>query len=164
MIGDRAGLDDEVERRLQEAGTYHVIAISGGNIAILAGLIIAGFRLAGLLGRTAMLASIVAAGRVRAPGGWWRVGRSRDVHGRRLLRRQGRRPAQPAAERARVRRGVPAGRAEPLSVADPAFVLTFGATLAILVGRAVAAIAPLSATSRARARRCLLPRPPPRRC
>ena len=38
LIGDRAGLDDEVERRLQEAGTYHVIAISGGNIAILAAL------------------------------------------------------------------------------------------------------------------------------
>src|SRR4029077_11137906 len=59
VIGDRAGLDDDVERRLQEAGTYHVIASSGGNIAILASLIIAGFRLAGLLGRTAMLASIV---------------------------------------------------------------------------------------------------------
>ena len=38
LIGDRAGLDEEVERRLQEAGTYHVIAISGGNIAILAAL------------------------------------------------------------------------------------------------------------------------------
>ena len=33
----RASIDD-VERKLQEAGTYHVIAISGGNIAILAGL------------------------------------------------------------------------------------------------------------------------------
>src|SRR6185295_17849419 len=40
VIGDRAGLDDEVQRRLQEAGTYHVIAISGGNIAILAGLLL----------------------------------------------------------------------------------------------------------------------------
>ncbi len=38
LIGDRAGLGEEVERRLQEAGTYHVIAISGGNIAILAAL------------------------------------------------------------------------------------------------------------------------------
>ena len=38
LIGDRAGLEADVERRLQEAGTYHVIAISGGNIAILAGL------------------------------------------------------------------------------------------------------------------------------
>ena len=37
LIGDRGGLDPLVEQRLQEAGTYHVIAISGGNIAILAG-------------------------------------------------------------------------------------------------------------------------------
>src|SRR6202011_5956461 len=58
VIGDRAGLDDEVQRRLQEAGTYHVIAISGGNIAILAGLLLGAFRLAGWLGRTAMLSSI----------------------------------------------------------------------------------------------------------
>jgi competence protein ComEC len=35
LIGDRAGLDAEVERRLQKAGTYHVIAISGGNVAML---------------------------------------------------------------------------------------------------------------------------------
>ena len=32
----------DVQRRLQEAGTYHVIAISGGNIAILAGLLLGG--------------------------------------------------------------------------------------------------------------------------
>jgi competence protein ComEC len=35
LIGDRAGLDPEVTRRLQVAGTFHVIAISGGNVAIL---------------------------------------------------------------------------------------------------------------------------------
>ena len=59
VIGDRAGLDEEVQRRLQEAGTYHVLAISGGNIAILAGLMLAAFRLAGMLGRTAMIVSVV---------------------------------------------------------------------------------------------------------
>lgn len=36
LIGDRTGLDPALEDRLQAAGTYHVIAISGGNIAILA--------------------------------------------------------------------------------------------------------------------------------
>lgn len=35
LIGDRAGLDDALMRRLQAAGTFHVIAISGGNIAML---------------------------------------------------------------------------------------------------------------------------------
>src|SRR5206468_5254966 len=60
VIGDRAGLDAAVQQRLQEAGTYHVIAISGGNIAILAGLLIGIFRFAGHLGRAAMIASIAA--------------------------------------------------------------------------------------------------------
>ncbi len=35
LIGDRAGLDEAITRRLQAAGTFHVIAISGGNIAML---------------------------------------------------------------------------------------------------------------------------------
>ena len=35
LIGDRTGLDDDTVRKLQMSGTYHVIAISGGNIAIL---------------------------------------------------------------------------------------------------------------------------------
>jgi competence protein ComEC len=40
LIGDRAALTPEMERRLQEAGTYHVVAISGGNIALLAGAVL----------------------------------------------------------------------------------------------------------------------------
>jgi competence protein ComEC len=35
LIGDRAALDGELVRKLQAAGTYHVIAISGGNVALL---------------------------------------------------------------------------------------------------------------------------------
>ena len=38
LIGDRAALDDELVRKLQAAGTYHVIAISGGNVALLVAL------------------------------------------------------------------------------------------------------------------------------
>ena len=43
LLGDRTGLtalDDDTISRLQDGGTYHVIAISGGNIAILAGLLL----------------------------------------------------------------------------------------------------------------------------
>ncbi|MCC7033021.1 MAG: DNA internalization-related competence protein ComEC/Rec2 [Acidobacteria bacterium] len=43
LIGDRAAMSPDVERRLQEAGTYHVVAISGGNIALLAGAALALF-------------------------------------------------------------------------------------------------------------------------
>src|SRR5262245_28580805 len=46
VIGDRTGLTQEDERRLQDAGTYHVIAISGGNIAILAVLVLGLLRFA----------------------------------------------------------------------------------------------------------------------
>ena len=46
LIGDRAGLDDDVVRQLQIAGTYHVIAISGGNIALLTTLSFVLLRLA----------------------------------------------------------------------------------------------------------------------
>ena len=45
LIGDRAGLDDGVTRRLQAAGTFHVIAISGGNVAILTTLCLVVLRL-----------------------------------------------------------------------------------------------------------------------
>ncbi|HXG56027.1 MAG TPA: ComEC/Rec2 family competence protein [Vicinamibacterales bacterium] len=45
LIGDRTGLSDEDERRLRDAGTYHVIAISGGNIAILTAILMAIARL-----------------------------------------------------------------------------------------------------------------------
>jgi competence protein ComEC len=58
VVGDRSGLDRSTETRLQKAGTYHVIAISGGNIAILAGVTLLLFRWAGRLGRVAMPGAI----------------------------------------------------------------------------------------------------------
>ena len=51
LIGDRTGLPDDIRLRLQAAGTYHVIAISGGNIAILAGLMLVLLLLCGVTGR-----------------------------------------------------------------------------------------------------------------
>ena len=132
VIGDRAGLDAEVQRRLQEAGTYHVIAISGGNIAILAGLLLGAFRVAGWLGRTAMLASIA----VLLAYAWF-VGGGASVDRATLM------AVVYFGARAIDQRSPPLNAlavvaallvaADPLSVADPAFLLTSGATLAILV-------------------------------
>jgi competence protein ComEC len=132
VIGDRAGLDDELQRHLQQAGTYHVIAISGGNIAILAGLMIGGFRLAGLLGRAAMLASIallVAYGYL--VGGGASVDRATLMAVVYLGARAADHRTAPLNVLAAA--AIILVAAGPLSVADPAFVLTFGATLAILV-------------------------------
>ena len=44
LIGDRAGLDAELQQQLQRAGTYHVIAISGGNIALFTAAVLAAAR------------------------------------------------------------------------------------------------------------------------
>ena len=52
LIGDRAGLSQEVEARMQRAGTYHVLAISGGNIAVLAAIVLAMVGRVGLAPRT----------------------------------------------------------------------------------------------------------------
>jgi len=132
VIGDRAGLTPDLQRPLQEAGTYHVIAISGGNIAILAGLLIAAFRVAGWPGRGAMVAAIgalLAYARL--------VGDSASVDRATLM------AVVYFGARAVDQRSPPLNAlavvsavlvvADPLSVADPAFLLTFGATLAILV-------------------------------
>ena len=135
VIGDRAGLDADVQRKLQDAGTYHVIAISGGNIAILAGLMIGGFRLAGWFGRAAMLASILLLAAYAAlVGGGASVDRATLMAaiyfgGRAIDHRTA--PLNTLAVAAAL-----IVAADPLSVADPAFVLTFGATLAILVAAA----------------------------
>src|SRR5262245_4742072 len=132
VIGDRSGLDDEIERRLQQAGTYHVIAISGGNIAILAGLTLVMFRTAGFFGRGAMVSAIAGL----AAYGYF-VGGGASVNRATLM------AVVSLAGRALNLRGPPLNAlvlvaglllvADPLAVVDPAFLLTFGATAAILM-------------------------------
>jgi competence protein ComEC len=133
IIGDRAGLDDTIERRLQEAGTYHVIAISGGNIAILAGLLLTCFRAAGFLGPGAMLTAMVgltAYGFVLGSGGGSSAERATFMavlyFGGRAIDLRG-----PPLNALALAAGLLVA-AEPLAVADPAFLLTFGATAGIL--------------------------------
>ncbi|HWF83560.1 MAG TPA: DNA internalization-related competence protein ComEC/Rec2, partial [Vicinamibacterales bacterium] len=132
VIGDRGGLDADVQRRLQEAGTYHVIAISGGNIAILAGLLIGFFRIAGVLGRTAMLTAIATLIAYAAlVGGGASVDRATLMAVIYFAARAVDQRSPPLNTLALVAACLVA--ADPLSVTDPAFVLTFGATLAILL-------------------------------
>jgi competence protein ComEC len=58
LIGDRAAIADEVRERLQVSGTYHVIAISGGNIAVFVVIVSVLCRLVGLGPRPAALATL----------------------------------------------------------------------------------------------------------
>ena len=125
VIGDRAGLDDAVERQLQDAGTFHVIAISGGNIALLAGLLLAAFRMAGMLGRLSMLSAIaVLTGYARIVGGGASVDRA-DLDGGCLFQRAS---VDQRVHRQYARPVAPVWSSEPLSVMAPAFILTCGAT------------------------------------
>jgi len=131
-IGDRAGLTEHVQRRLQEAGTYHVIAISGGNIAILAGLLLAMFRVAGWLGRGAMVAAIAALlAYARLVGDSASVDRATLMAVVYFGARAADQRSRPLNALAVVAAVLIA--ADPLSVADPGFILTFGATLGILI-------------------------------
>ncbi len=132
VIGDRAGLDQQVQQSLQKAGTYHVIAISGGNIAILAGLMLGEFRIAGVLGRTASLAAmatLVAYGSL--VGGGASVDRATFMavlYFAAAAADQRSPPLNTLSFAAAVLVSL-----QPFSVVDPAFILTFGATLAILL-------------------------------
>jgi competence protein ComEC len=133
LIGDRSGLTPDDERRLQEAGTYHVIAISGGNIAILAVLSTV---IARLLFVRSPPASIVTAlllvfyGTVAS--GAASVARAVTVAVLVLLAR-----ALDHRVHAVNVLGIAAllaVAAAPAVVLDPGFHLSFGATLAILLG------------------------------
>ena len=133
LIGDRAGLDAETRQRLQAAGTFHVIAISGGNIAILTSLLLAVMRLAGVPPRAA------AVGALACLLAYWQVVGSEPSVARATFV-----AATFLAARAADQRTSPLNTlalsavclvaAAPLALADTGFLLTFGATLGILVG------------------------------
>ena len=135
LIGDRTGLSEEDQRRLQEAGTYHVIAISGGNIAILTVLLLGAARLVRLPGRVSaalVIAALLFYGVVAGGGASvaravtatviYLVGRMLDHRG----------PALNALAVA----GVSALAVSAVTAFDAGFILSFGATLGILLGAA----------------------------
>ena len=131
LIGDRSGLPDEVRLRLQAAGTYHVIAISGGNIAILTTCLLASLVPIGLSRRPAALATLALllayAEIVTAGPSVWRATLVAAVY---LLARLLDHRSPPWQAMA-IAGGVLAV-VEPLDVRNAGFVLTFGATAALL--------------------------------
>ena len=135
LIGDRAGLDEETTRRLQEGGTYHVIAISGGNIVILAGCLVLFGRWVGLRPRRlsgAVVALLV--GYAYLVGHEASVARATTaaviVLGAGFLDHR----TPPVNVLAVTATGIVL--VSPLAVFDAGFLLTFGATLGIVLGAA----------------------------
>lgn len=133
LLGDRTGLAEDDERRLQEAGTYHVIAISGGNIALLTAMLVLLLRLLGAPHRaTAAIAIIV----LQCYGGVVTAGPSVDraiaaatlYLAARLFDHRG------SSLNVLATAAVAAVAISPLTTFDPGFLLSFGATMGILVG------------------------------
>ena len=132
LIGDRAGLTPEVQDRLQRAGTYHVIAISGGNIALLVATVLALFAIAGFTGTFATgmaIISVVAYALIVSGGA--SVTRATVMAaiylGARLFDHRSP-PLNAVAATVVVILAV-----SPLDLVDAGFVLTVGATVGIIV-------------------------------
>jgi len=133
LIGDRAGLDDEVERKLQEAGTYHVIAISGGNIAILAGLGLMALRAARFGPRvSALLMILMLSAYAMVVEGGSSVARATVMASLYFAARIGDRDTR-AVNIASLTAAL-LFCCQPLQIVDAGFALTFGATLGIIIG------------------------------
>jgi competence protein ComEC len=135
LIGDRAQLSPELEERLQHAGTYHVVAISGGNIALLAGGVLAMLWVVGI--RFAPAAAATAAVLISHA---WVVGGSPSV-----LRATAMASTYLALrlidQRTEPRHAVAVSAAgillaDPLETVSAGFWLTFGATGALLMAAA----------------------------
>jgi len=145
LLGDRAGLDEETEERLQEAGTYHVLAISGGNIAVLAAALMAVAGLAGVRPGVAHLAvAFTLVGYAFLVGGGASVMRATQMAVLYLV-------AHAVDHRARPFNAIGASAgltavSDPLAVCDAGAWLTYGATVAILAGTPLL-VARLRATS-----------------
>ena len=132
-IGDRTGLSQDDEERLQVAGTYHVIAISGGNIAIFTVLLLGAGRWLGASPRCGAAVAIVVLllyGQITGPAP--SVDRAISAA---VLFLSGRLLEQRAPSINILAVAAMCGLAlAPAAVLDPGFLLSFGATLGILVG------------------------------
>jgi competence protein ComEC len=131
LIGDRTGLPAELDDRLQRAGTYHVIAISGGNIAIFAATLVGLARLLRLSPRLTNVLVVVALwGYAALVGGGASVTRATAMASAFLLLRVCDLRAAPFAGLATASGALLA--VDPMLIADPGYLLTVGATAAII--------------------------------
>ena len=132
LIGDRAGLDADLEKRLQIAGTYHVIAISGGNVAIVTALSLVALRMLFRSPRAAWLLTMT----VVAMYGWTVGGDPsvrRAVTAALVYLACGLTGLVPAALDVLALVAVLVLFAEPLSIVDAGAWLSFGATFGIIL-------------------------------
>jgi competence protein ComEC len=132
LVGDRGGLDVTTIRRLQEAGTYHVIAISGGNIAILSGLAFLLLRLVRAPTRSGSIAlAVLLCAYGYIAGGGPSVARA-TVAAAVYLVVAAADHRSPAANVLAIAALIAVVH-DPLEVFDPGLALSYGATLGLLL-------------------------------
>lgn len=131
LIGDRTALDPVVVTRLQEAGTFHVMAISGGNIAVLTAMLLGGLTVVGARGplRFVLAAGLLAvyARLVTAGPSVWRAA---VMAGAYLLARAIDQRMPPWQALAVAGAAIVVGW--PLAIRNVGLVLTFGAAAGLL--------------------------------
>ena len=131
LIGDDSGLPDDLRERWQIAGTYHVLAISGGNIAVVVLLAVAGGLLTGRSPRTAACLALLVLGAfavvVTSGVSVRRATLMAALHlvARMIDHRTSSWQTLAAAAAAMI-------VVDPLSLRDAGFLLTCGATLALI--------------------------------
>jgi len=62
VIGDTSGLSASERDRLRSSGLYHIVAVSGQNVALLTLFVLVAFGLAGVIGTPARVAALLSAG------------------------------------------------------------------------------------------------------
>ena len=133
LIGDRSWLDPALERRLQVAGTYHVIAISGGNVALLTAGIYLCLR---LIMRPARLISALTILCVLTYG--WIVGGepsvTRAITAALIYLALGLAGVVPPAVNVLGMVALVVTLADPMTIVDAGAWLSFGATFGIILG------------------------------
>ncbi len=149
LIGDDSALPQDLRDRWQAAGTFHVLAISGGNIAVVVALVVA---IASVLGRGPRaaawlaLAALAAFACVVTPGSSvQRASLMAALHlGARVLdHRVASWQALAVAVAAMI-------ALDPLGLTDVGLLLTCGATVALIECARVAGRAPFRPGARAR--------------
>ena len=132
VLGDRVGIDPEVSESFRMAGTYHVLALSGAQVALLAGLLIATLRRARLpRGPRALAVSLALVAYAQLVGGDVPVVRATVVAVVMLLGRALEQDACPVNLLAAAACLLLVHR--PSAACDLGFQLSFAATLGILL-------------------------------
>lgn len=157
LIGDRSALPDTIRDRLQAAGTWHVIAISGGNIAIFVTAVLAALTAVSGAGRVATaLTLLFLAAYAEVVIGGPSVSRAAVMAAVYLGARLFDHRAPPW--HVLTLTGSVLAVCSPLDIASPGLLLTFGATAALLgagpvlaAGRAARHTGPSVRLTRARA-------------